>query len=132
MFLTTVCSVIGFLIAVHWGIVAIAVSFVIAGYLVAPVSYAALYRLIKVDIKTYLRQFLAPLLASLLMVAAIQGLKFIIEPQGLNIYLELSIYLSAGALTYLLVIILAARPLARQILDLVSMVLPKWLLRKTI
>jgi PST family polysaccharide transporter len=88
MFLTTVCSVIGFLIAVHWGIVAIAVSFVIAGYLVAPVSYAALYRLIKVDIKTYLRQFLAPLLASLLMVAAIQGLKFIIEPQGLNIYLE--------------------------------------------
>lgn len=132
MFLTTICSVIGFLIAVQWGIVAVAISFVIAGYLVAPVSYAALHRLIKVNIKIYSQQFLAPLSASLLMVAAITGLKYVFGPQGLNTYVRLSIYLSAGALTYLLVIILTARPLARQIMELVGSVLPKWLSKKTI
>ena len=132
MFLTTICSVIGFLIAVQWGIVAVAISFVISGYLVAPVSYAALHRLINVDIKTYFQQLLAPLSASFLMVLAILGLKYLLDKQQLNLYVELSIYLLGGGLTYLLVILLAARPLARQVLDLVSIVLPKWLSKKTI
>jgi PST family polysaccharide transporter len=130
MFLNAVCSVIGFLLAVRWGIVAVAASFVIVGYILAPVSYVAVHRLIQVDFRTYLRQFMPPLLASLMMVAVIVGLKYFLKDQSLNLYLELSIYLVAGVLAYGLVIGLMARQLYQQILELVSLVLPKWKFRK--
>ena len=130
MLLNAVFSVIGFLIAVHWGIVAVAASFVIVGYLLAPVSYAAVHRLIRVDFKTYLWQYVPPLIASLGMVAVIMGLKYILKDQSLNLYLELTIYLLAGGLTYLVMILLIARQLYQQILELVTIVLPKWKFRK--
>ncbi len=131
MLLTSVCSVIGFLLVVRWGIVAVAASFVIVGYLLAPVSYVAVRRLIQIDFRTYLGQFVAPLSASLVMVIVILGLRYVFKRPELNLYLQLSIYLTAGALTYLLVIILTARSLSRQVLELVSLVLPDWKLRKT-
>jgi len=130
MLLNAVCSVIGFLIAVQWGIVAVAASFVIVGYVLAPVSYIAVRKLIQVDFGTYLRQFTAPLLASLMMVIVIVGLKYLLKDQSLNLYLELSIYLLSGVLAYGLVIGLTARQLYQQILELVSIVLPKWKFRK--
>ena len=131
MLLTSVCSVIGFLLAVRWGIVAVAAAFVIVGYLLAPISYVAVRRLIQIDFRTYLRQFAAPLSASLVMVAVILGMKYLFEHQVLNLYLQLSMYLTAGVLTYLLVIVLTARSLSRQVLELVSLALPSWKLRKT-
>ena len=130
MFLNAVCSVIGFLLAVRWGIVAVAASFVIVGYSLAPISYIAVRRLIQVDFRTYLWQFASPLSASLMMVAVIVGLKYFFRDQSLNLYLELSIYLLAGVLTYGLVIGLTARSLYRQVLELVSLVLPRWKLWK--
>jgi PST family polysaccharide transporter len=54
MFLNALCSVIGFLLAVKLGIVAVAASFVIVGYLLAPFSYIAVQRLIQIDFRTYL------------------------------------------------------------------------------
>ncbi|MFN8454774.1 MAG: MOP flippase family protein [Anaerolineae bacterium] len=125
MLLNAICSVIGFSVAVQWGIVAVAASLVIVGYLLAPVSYIAVRRLIQVDFRTYLGQFVAPLAASLLMVIIMGGLKHVLKDQALNLYLQLSIYLTAGGLTYLLVIVLIARSLSRQVLELVSLVLPK-------
>lgn len=131
MLLNAVCSVIGFLLAVRWGIVAVAASFVIVGYSVAPISYVAVRRLIQIDIRTYLGQFMAPLSASLIMVAVIVGLKYLFRDQSLNLYLELSVYLLASVLTYLLVIVLTARSLSRKVLELVSLAFPRWKLRKT-
>jgi PST family polysaccharide transporter len=128
--LNAVFSVIGFLLAVRWGIVAVAAAFVIVGYLLAPLSYVAVRRLIQVDFRTYLWQFVPSLSASLMMVAAIMGLKYFFKDQPLNLYLELSIYLLAGVLTFVLVIGLTARSLFRQVLELVNLVLPGWKLRK--
>ena len=130
MFLNAVCSVGGFLLAVKWGIVAVAASFVIVGYLLAPISYIAVGRLIKINFRTYLWQFIPSLAASLMMVLVIMGLKYLFRDQALNAYLELSIYLLSGALTYILVIGLTARQLYQELLDLVSLVFPKWKLRK--
>jgi O-antigen/teichoic acid export membrane protein len=130
MLLNAVCTVIGFLLAVRWGIVAVAASFVIVGYLLAPVSYVAMRRLIQIDFKTYLGQFVAPLSASLIMVAVVVGLKYFFRDQALNVYPELGIYLLAGALTYILLIGLTARSLFRQVFELASIVLPRWDLRK--
>jgi PST family polysaccharide transporter len=130
MLLNAVCSVIGFLLAVRWGIVAVAVSFVIVGYLLAPISYMAVRRLIQFDFRTYLGQFMPSLTASLLMVVVITGLKYFLREQSLNVYLELAIYLLAGGLTYLMAIGLLARHLYQQGLEIVSMALPKWKSRK--
>ena len=130
MVLNAVCSVVGFLLVVRWGIVAVAASFVIVGYLLAPISYIAVRRLIQIDIKTYLWQFVPSLTASLLMVAVVAGLKFLLKDQSLNMYLELSIYVVAGALTYLAVIGLLARHLYGQAVEILSMALPKWKPRK--
>lgn len=130
MLLNAVCSVIGFSLAVHWGIVAVAASLVIVGYLLAPISYIAMSRLIQVNFRTYLGQFVAPLSASLIMVIVIVGLKHVLKHQELNLYLQLSIYLTAGVLTYLLVIVLSARSLSRQVLELVRLTFPSWKLKK--
>ncbi len=131
MLLSSVCSVIGFLLAVRWGIVAVAASFVIVGYLLAPFSYAAVRRLIQIDFRTYLGQFVLPLSASVIMVAVIVGLKYLFEDKELNVYLQLSIYMTAGAGTYLLVVALTARSLSRQLLELVSLAMPNRNLKKT-
>jgi len=131
MLLNAVCSVTGFLLAVRWGIVAVAASYVIVGYLLAPVSYMAVRRLIQVDFRKYLGQFAAPLSASLIMVIVIMGLKYVLKHQGFNLYLQLSVYITAGGLTYLLVILLAARSLSRQVLERVSLAFPNWRLKKT-
>ncbi|MBW4621277.1 MAG: MOP flippase family protein [Cyanosarcina radialis HA8281-LM2] len=68
--LTVVLNLIGFAIAVRWGIVAVAAAFVIRGYLVFPVGQWAVSRLIHTPILTYLQQFVAPLLSSLVMTSA--------------------------------------------------------------
>ncbi len=130
MTLNAVCSVFGFLLAVRLGIVAVAASFVIVGYLLSPVSYIAVRKLIQVDFKTYLWQFAPPVSASLIMVAVIAGLKYLFRDQSFNLYLELSIYLLAGVLTYGLVIGLTARALFREVLELVSLVAPGSKLKK--
>jgi len=124
MVLNTVCSVIAFLLVVRSGIVAVAASFVVVGYMVAPVSFIAVRRLIQIDFKTYLRQFAPSLSAALIMVAVIFGLKYLLRNQALNRYLELSIYLLAGVLTYVLVLGLTARSLFREVLGLVGLVVP--------
>jgi len=130
MFLTAVCSVIGFLLVVQQGIVAVAAAFVIVGYLLAPISYIAVRKLIQIDLRTYLWQFAPSLSACLIMVAVILGLKYLFKDQSLNLYLELSMYVLAGVLTYALVIGLTARSLFGQVLELVRLGLPGSKLRK--
>ena len=130
MFLNAICSVIGFLLAVKWGIVAVAASFVIVGYLLAPISYIAVRRLIQIDFRTYLWQFIPSLSASLMMVVIIMGLKYIFRDQSLNMYVELALYVLCGSLAYLLVIGLTARQLYHELLGIVSLVLPKLKFRK--
>jgi O-antigen/teichoic acid export membrane protein len=132
MLLNTVGSVLAFLLVVRLGIVAVAAAFVAVGYLLAPVSYIAVRRLIQIDFRTYLWQFVPSLTASLLMVAVIAGLKFLLKDQSLNMYLELFIYLLAGALTYVSVIGLLARHLYHQALEVISLALPKLKSRKVV
>ena len=64
------------------------------------------------------------------MVLVILGLKQSPAIQELNVYLQLVILIAAGAVTYVLVIALIARSLTQKILELVSLVLPRWNLKK--
>lgn len=126
MCLNAFFSILGFLVAVRWGIVAVAASFVITGYLLAPVSYIAVRKQIQIDFRTYLWQYVPPLTAALGMVTVIIGLRYLLKDQLWNAYLELVIYVLAGGLTYLVIIGLTARKLYQQILELVNSILPKF------
>jgi PST family polysaccharide transporter len=125
MLLNTAVTVIAFMLVVRWGIVAVAASFVIVGYLLAPVSYFAMNKLIQLDFRTFVKQFITPLTASLLMVVVIFALKYTLRDQGLHLYVQLAIYLVAGAITYLLVVGLTARSLSWQVLELVGLAFPR-------
>lgn len=126
LILTSVFTVIGFLLVVRWGIVAVAGSFVVVSFLLAPISYIAVHRLIQINFRTYLGLFIVPLSASLIMVAVVSGLKYLLRDQDMNAYLELFIYISAGIATYLLVIGLTARSIFRQMLELIHLSFPDW------
>jgi PST family polysaccharide transporter len=129
--LTAMCSLIGYVIAVRWGIVAVAASFVIVSYLLAPISYVAVRRLIQIDLRTYAGQFALPGVASLLMVLGILALKGTVGHQALSVYLELPLYTAVGGLIYLLVLTFTARTLSRQLWQMISLALPSWKFRRT-
>lgn len=129
LFITSLCNVLGFLLVVRWGIVAVAAAFVVMSYLSYPLAISAVKKLIQINFRTYLSQFLAPFGGTLAMIAVIIGLKFFISDQ-VHLYLRLAIYILAGALTYITFILLAARKTSRQVLELIRLALPKLKLRK--
>jgi O-antigen/teichoic acid export membrane protein len=129
LLISSICYVIVFLFVVHSGIVAIAVGYVVISYLLSPLAILAVKNLIKIKLGTYLRQFIAPLTGSLIMVSIIIGLKYLINDH-IELYLRLSIYILTGALTYLGVILFTAREPYRQMLGLIGLVMPKSKLKK--
>jgi PST family polysaccharide transporter len=128
MLLNAVVNVLGFLIAVRWGIVAVAASLVITSYLLAPVSIVAVRRLIRIELASYSRLYAAPLAASAVAAIAVVGLKHVFTYAHVNLYLQLPVYLTTGALIYLLVVFFLVPSLARQVLEVVRLV-PDWKLR---
>ncbi len=88
--LSVVLNLIGFAIALRWGIVAVAAAFVIRGYLVFPIGQWAVSRLIRTPILTYLQQFITPLISALTMAGIMLLLKiwvqnWMVSPLGLAI-----------------------------------------------
>lgn len=66
-----VLSVIGFAVSVHWGIVAVAASYTIRGYLMAPVYVLATKKVVKFDGRRYLMGLLGPIGATAVCVALV-------------------------------------------------------------
>jgi len=62
-----ILNLIACLIAVKWGILAVATAYVISDYLVFPIGQWFLSQLISLSWKTYLSQFLAPITCTLVM-----------------------------------------------------------------
>ena len=96
--LAAVGNLMGFLIAVQYGIIAVAAAYVIRAYLMAPLALYLVGKLIHLDYAAYLRQWVSPLLSSAVMVAVIVLAKaFLPEFSAL---LELGVYVLLGAATY--------------------------------
>lgn len=66
-----IVSIIGFVLVVRFGIVAMALCCVVCGYLVFPLSILAVHKLIKIDFKKYLTQYIGPLTGSAVMAIVI-------------------------------------------------------------
>lgn len=69
--LHTAANVIAFLIAVRYGIVAVAAAYVARSYLLAPIDLLVLPRFLPMKVTEYLRQLIGPLISYAVMVAAL-------------------------------------------------------------
>lgn len=117
--LAAALSLIGFAIAVRWGIVAVALAVVIRGYLVFPAGQWAVSRLIQMSFWNYLRQFIAPLGSALVMMLIIFATKYwikdLIHPAAL-----LVACIGIGVVSYSLMIWFSSRSLFYKLFDFVS------------
>lgn len=130
MFLSTAINVIGFMIAVRWGIVAVAASFAVRAYLVSPVQIWSIYKLLKIKVTTYFCQVVAPLSGALLMVVVVLAAKYFLSPlMNSQALLVACIAIASGFYTATLLLI--APQLFWQIVDFASLTLGISKLRKT-
>lgn len=95
-----ICNVVGFFIVVNWGITAVAVSYVIIGYLTAPIFLFLVKKTINISFKDYFLQYSTPILSSFGMVMCIFILKNIFS-DSIEEYFLLLIYAFFGAMIYL-------------------------------
>ena len=123
-FLNAIVNVLAFLIAVRWGILAVAVAFVISGYLLSPLNLWAVYKLINIKISTYLQQYLAPLTGSILMAGTTLGTKFWLNNLGVSLQIQLFICLPIAGLAYALSILILAPELAKKAINFARLALP--------
>ncbi|MEM7712006.1 MAG: MOP flippase family protein [Cyanobacteria bacterium P01_A01_bin.68] len=123
-------NIIGFAIAVRWGIVAVAAAYVIRAYLTAPITLWIVNKLIPINFKTYLSQYAAPFFASLLMVLSIFGAKYFLR-EVVNLHIVLAICILLSVVIYILTIRLIAPQLFRRAINLFSSISPKFMLRKS-
>ena len=114
--LTGAVNVVGFAVAVRWGILAVATSYVVCGYLLAPVSVWFVTRVLDVDVKAYLRLFVAPVTSGLVMVGALVAAKAALVGQVTGVALLVAM-LPVGATVYLLMLSLTDRRLVRSMLS---------------
>jgi PST family polysaccharide transporter len=121
-FLTLVgfLNVLGFYLTVRLGIVAIASSYAIIGYLTFPIYFKLVSKVIRIDLRTYIYHWAPALIASIVMCVVIMGLRYALSPV-LELHLQLSLYILAGALTYLIVIGLLQPLLFKSIINLARM-----------
>jgi O-antigen/teichoic acid export membrane protein len=118
--LSSALNLIGFSIAVHWGIVAVASAYVIRGYLVFPIAQWAVSKLIQIPMLKYFQYFISPLSGSLLMVIAMMIAKRIFE-NIVAMWLSLAICTVIGAVVYGLMIRLFSPKLFQKLLGIVQL-----------
>ena len=73
--LSATFNLIACLVAVRYGIIAVAIAYIISSYLVFPISQWAVNKLLKINSLTYLKQFVTPSICSGVMVGAIWAAK---------------------------------------------------------
>ena len=108
------------------GIVAVAIAYVVAEYLLAPLRLWAVKKLIGIDFGTYLRNLRPPLLSGLLMAATLAAAKQMtsgLAPPGPL----LVAYLMLGAAVYSIATILLAPALVHEIREMLGTAMPaRW------
>jgi O-antigen/teichoic acid export membrane protein len=114
--LTGVANVVAFILVVRWGILAVAISYVVCSYLVAPVSFWSVSRVIEVQARPYLRLFVAPLTSGVAMVAAVVAARAALADAVTGLA-ELAVLGSVAGVVYLLALAVTGRQLVRMVLS---------------
>ena len=125
---SAVTNVIGFLIAVQFGIVAVAAAYVIRGYLIFPLYLFLVDKLINLDAGKYFSQYINPALGSAAMVVSVLVAKYFLPT--VHPLLGLVLYIVVGGATYIATIRLASPELYRYVYDILGQAFPKPLRKK--
>lgn len=110
----TVLNVLGFVLVVRWGIVAVATVFVINGYLMFPVGVWLVKKALGISWTAYFKQYVSSVLASLGMVAVILGSAPVLANNPL---LALALQLCLGGIVYCGLIWMLDRAGVRELMD---------------
>lgn len=127
--LTAALNVIGFLAVVRFGIVAVAISYVVVSYILMPLYFYLIQKVIHVSLWDHLKQYFPGFIGSVAMVAVVLIVKHFIG-DSFSVVLRLIILVAAGGLTYLLTLRLVKPALFSKILEMIQIVLPKFLVRQ--
>lgn len=114
--------VAAFLVAVQWGIVAVAAAFSIVACFLAPMYGWMVLRLTPIDLATYLRSLTATFAASIVMAAVILVSRNLVDGALIPIA-SLSIHVAIGAISYCSAILVFSPRLAKKALEVASDVL---------
>lgn len=96
----SIANLIGFSIAVHWGIVGVAASYVVVGYALFPLWYLAANNAVLIEASIYIKAIVGPMLLSMIMVVAILFGKTLFEDQ-LGNFEFIIVSITVGAIFYL-------------------------------
>jgi polysaccharide transporter, PST family len=112
-FVTAVLNVVAFAAVVHWGILAVAISYTVCAYALLPVSVWSVGRVLELDVGAYVRAFVAPCLSALVMVFAIAVAKSLLA--SASELAQLAALAAIGAAAYGLMLWLIDRALVRSV-----------------
>ncbi len=118
--INSVLNIIACIIAVRWGMVAVASAYVLSDYLAFPAGQWFLNQVLRVPWKVYLSQFVPALTCSLMMSAAMMGVQNFLMVSG-SIWFNLIFTSAIGLITYSLALILLYPKLFKEILELVNL-----------
>ncbi len=97
--LNALANLIGFAVAVHWGIVAVAAAYTIRGYLLWPVTWRVLNRLLSLSLLRY-AEALAPAASGAAVMTSVLVLIQLWMPAAAGIHSILIVSVLAGAASY--------------------------------
>jgi PST family polysaccharide transporter len=121
--LNAVLNVIGFIIVVRMGIVAVAISYVVVSYIILPLYLLMIRKLIRVSIRTYLFQYIPATLSSMSMLAVVFLIKLNVH-QSIVLSARLAILIITGGIVYLSALRLIRPSLFKQIREFAQMAVP--------
>lgn len=123
--LSVIANLIGFAIAYHWGIYAVTLAYMIQSLLLFPVGQWIISRILSIPLRTYLRQFSAPLASSLLMASIILITKYYLKDSiNMQIIILISCFL-LGAITYLSSLRIASPNIFHEFINIAKTILSK-------
>lgn len=114
----TVVQLVAFAVAASFGIIWVAWALVVRAYLLAPLPVLSLMRAGVVDVRTWSRSFLAPLLATAAMLLATWGVRAALETHA-SAPVRLIAMLAVAPTVYLGALVLLDRPLVRELFGMV-------------
>jgi O-antigen/teichoic acid export membrane protein len=118
--LNSLANIIGFAIAVRWGIIAVAIAYVTRAYLIMPINLYILKRLINIKLSVYFRQYLSQAVGAIMMIFTILAVKHFLGALITIKITLLAICITIAVLTYGLIIILTEPKLYREVLNMGS------------
>jgi len=111
-----------FLVAVQYGLIAVAVAATLVGWIVAPLYYWGVKRLVDVSLSEYWRSLQVPIIGSILSAVAMLGARYLLEDARPLVVLPVAG--AVGVAVYYVTVRLLAPPLAAEVRDLVSRGVP--------